>query len=74
MFIFFYLLRFFGLFCQDSRTSSYVEFMGMTRVRSGTTLENYNDLSEKIINDIVSMDASFDVHQLPDMSTGRSKS
>lgn len=45
--------------------------MGITRVRSGTTIDDNNDLSEKIINDIVAMDASFDVHQLPDMSTGR---
>ena len=44
--------------------------MGITRVRSGTTLNDNNDLSEKIINDIVSMDASFDANQLPDFSTG----
>lgn len=47
--------------------------MGITRVRSGTTINDANDLSEKIINDIVSMDASFDQHQLPDLSTGNKK-
>jgi hypothetical protein len=57
----------------DTRRSSYVEFVGITRVRRGTTCtldENEFDQSEKIINDIVNMDAGFDLNQLPDLSIG----
>lgn len=42
----------------------------MTRVRRGTTINDDTIFSEKIINDIVAMDASFDPHQLPDLSIG----
>lgn len=42
----------------------------MTKVRRGTTIFDENDLSEKIINDIVAMDAAFDPSQLPDLSQG----
>lgn len=52
------------------RKDSYVEFFGMTRVRRGTTTNEDSDMSEKIINDIVAMDAAFDPQQLPDLSIG----
>lgn len=57
---------------KDSRKNSYVEFVGMTRVRRGTTIDDDTefDQSEKIINDIVNMDAGFDSNQLPDLSIG----
>jgi hypothetical protein len=57
-----------------TRRDSYVEFHGMTRVRSGTaTLDDHDEQSEKIIHDIVAMDASFDPHELPDLSVGTKK-
>ena len=56
----------------ELRRESYVEFVGLTRVRSGTTIPNEaTDASEKIINEIVAMDASFDPYDLPDMSRGK---
>jgi hypothetical protein len=43
-------------------------------VRSGTNeVENIDEevnISEKLINDIVAMDAAFDPNQLPDLSVG----
>jgi len=43
-------------------------------VRSGTNevenTEEETNLSEKLINDIVAMDAAFDPNQLPDLSVG----
>jgi hypothetical protein len=42
----------------------------MTRVRRGTTILDENNLAEKIINDIVAMDAAFDPSKLPDLSVG----
>ena len=50
--------------------SSYVEFVGITRVRSGTALLDDEERRQKIINDIVAMDATYDAHQLPDLSIG----
>ena len=46
----------------------------MTRVRRGTTVLDDNNLSEKIINAIVAIDAAFDKNQLPDLSLGHSAS
>ena len=39
-------------------------------MRSGTAILDEDEQSEKIINDIVAMDAAFDPHQLPDLSLG----
>ena len=55
----------------EPRRESYVEFGGITRVRSGTAILDEDEQSEKIINDIVAMDASFDYHNLPDLSQGK---
>jgi hypothetical protein len=59
---------YFDTFVLDPR---YVEFMRMASVRRGTELNpDYEDLHEKIINDIVAMDAAYDPAELPDLSIG----
>jgi len=50
-------------------TDSYVEFVGLTKVRRGTE-DGLLEKSEEIINDIVAMDATFDAYELPDFSKG----
>lgn len=51
---------------------TYVEFVDLTRSRKGTFVSDEKDQAEKIINDIVFMDAAYDLNQLPDLSTGKS--
>jgi hypothetical protein len=50
--------------------NNYIEFTEFTRQRNGTLISNEKDRAEKIINDIVFMDAAYDLNQLPDLSTG----
>jgi hypothetical protein len=45
--------------------------VGIARVRRGTAIVDENNISEKIINDFVAMDAAFDPDQLPDSSLGK---
>jgi hypothetical protein len=61
------------LYFIEDGSESYVEFVGMTRVRRGTTILDENNLAEKIINDIVAMDAAFDPSKLPDLSVGKTQ-
>ena len=48
--------------------SNYVELADLNRKSSHVS--NEKDQAEKIINEIVFMDAAYDLNQLPDLSTG----
>lgn len=64
-------------FCFSSLSSkyyftenTYIEFGDLTRSRKGTFISDEKTQAEKIINDIVFMDAAYDLNQLPDLSAG----
>ena len=50
--------------------NNYVEFADLNRTRKDSHISNEKDQAEKIINEIVFMDAAYDLNQLPDLSTG----
>lgn len=51
------------------KENTYVEFVDLTGPRKGPFISDENQ-AEKIINDIVFMDAAYDLSQLPDLSAG----